>query len=88
MLKKSSKKYMVMADIDGKIRVLSMRSNASQKRIEDLCRQMVRKLFATHKVNDLWVRPWPAEKLALPSNLDSLEPSMTSRSVWDRVASE
>ena len=64
---------MVLDDIDGKVRVLSMRSNASQRRIVELCRQMIRKLFATHTVKDLWVRPWPAEKLSLPS---SLEPSM------------
>jgi hypothetical protein len=74
MTKESSKKYMVLADIDGKIRVLSMRSNASQRRIEALCRKMVRKLFATQTVKNLRVRPWPAEELSLPS---SLEPSMS-----------
>ena len=58
---------MVLANIDGKIRVLSMRSNAFQRRIEELCRQMVRKLFATHTVKDLLVEPWPAEQLAVKS---------------------
>ena len=67
MSKKVSQKYMVLANIDGKIRVLSMRSNASQRRIEKLYRRMVRKLFASHAVKDLWVRPGPAEKLSMPS---------------------
>jgi hypothetical protein len=58
---------MVLANIDGKIRVLSMWSNASQRRIKELCRRMVRKLFVAHAVKDLWVRPWPGEKLSLPS---------------------
>ena len=67
MSEKTSKKYMVLAEINGKIRVLSMRSNGSQRRIEELCLQMVRKLFAAQTVNDLWVRPWPTEELTSPS---------------------
>ncbi len=38
-----------------------MRSNGSQKGIEKLCRQMAGKLFANHKVGDLWVEPWPVD---------------------------
>ena len=56
-----SRKYLILADIDGQIRILSMRSNGSQKGIEKLCRQMAGKLFANHKVGDLWVEPWPVD---------------------------
>ncbi|MEE8348537.1 MAG: hypothetical protein V3R94_03135 [Acidobacteriota bacterium] len=73
MSKQTSQKYMVLAEVDGKIRVLSMRSNASQRRIEELSRQMARKLFAAHAVKDLRVQPWPTEEFTLPS---SIEPSL------------
>jgi hypothetical protein len=56
-----SRKYLVLADIDGQIRILSMRSNGSQKGIEELCRRMAGELFANHKVGDLWVEPWPVD---------------------------
>ncbi len=56
-----SRKYLVLADVDGQIRILSMRSNGPQKGTEKLCRQMAGKLFANHKVGDLWVEPWPVD---------------------------
>ncbi len=54
-----SKKYAVLVDVGGEIRILSLRSNASQREIKGLCRQMAKKLFAGHKLGDLWIEPWP-----------------------------
>ncbi len=59
-----SRKYLVLADVDGQIRVLSMRSNGSQRGIEELCRQMAGKLFASRTVGDLLVEPWPLDSLS------------------------
>ena len=54
-----SKKYAVLVDVDGEIRILSMRSNACQGDIKGLCRQMAKKLFAGHKLGNLWIELWP-----------------------------
>ena len=40
-----------------------MRSNGSQRGIEELCRQMAGKLFASQTVGDLLVEPWPVDNL-------------------------
>ena len=56
-----SRKYLVLADVDGQVMVLSMRSNGSQRCIEELCRQMAGKLFASRTVGDLLVEPWPLD---------------------------
>jgi len=58
-----SKKYAVLVDVDGEIRILSLASNASQRGIKGLCRQMAEKLFAGHKLGDLWIEPWPLENV-------------------------
>ena len=54
-----SRKYMVLADVDGEIRILRLLSNGPRKGVERLCREMVEKLFANRRVLDLWVGPWP-----------------------------
>ena len=58
-----SKKYAVLVDVDGEIRILSLASN-SQRGIKGLCRQMAKKLFAGHKLGDLWIEPWPFDKVS------------------------
>jgi len=67
-----SRKYLVLADVDGEFRILSMRSNGSGRGIEKLCRQVAGKLFANHNVGDLWVEPWPVDDVT----------SQPSSSVW------
>ncbi len=65
-----SKKYAVLVDVDGEIRILSLASNASQRGIKGLCRQMAEKLFAGHKLGDLWIEPWPLEKVSIEFHRD------------------
>jgi len=60
-----SKKYAVLVDVDGEIRILSLRSNASQRETEGLCRQMAKKLFAGHTLGKLLIEPWPLAKAPL-----------------------
>ncbi len=67
-----SKKYAVVVDVDGEIRILSLASNASQREIKGVCRQMAKKLFAGHKVGDLWIEPWPLENAPLSRIPESL----------------
>lgn len=59
-----SKKYAILVDVEGEFRILSLRSNASQRAIKALCRQMAGKLFAGHKLGVLQIEPWPLEKLS------------------------
>ncbi len=70
-----SRKYLVLADVDGQIRVLSMRSNGSQRGIEKLCRQMAGKLFASRTVGELLVEPWPVDSLTPQSGSSVRESS-------------
>ncbi|MDA2929798.1 hypothetical protein MYX84_07620 [Acidobacteria bacterium AH-259-O06] len=56
-----SQKYVVLADVDGKLRILSLRTNAPQGGIERLCHQMAEKFFAGCEVSDLRIEPWPLE---------------------------
>ena len=67
-----SKKYAVLVDVDEEIRILSLRSNASQREIKGLCRQMAKKLFAGHKLGDLWFEPWPVANVPLSRSPESL----------------
>ncbi len=67
-----SKKYAVLVDVDGEIRILSLRSNASQREIKGLCRPMAKKLFAGHKLGDLWIEPWPLVNAPLSRIPESL----------------
>ncbi len=64
-----SKKYAVLVDVDGEIRILSLRSN-SQRGIEGLCRDMAKKLFADHKLGDLWIEPWLLENVSIEFHRD------------------
>ncbi len=59
-----SRKVLVLADVDGEFRMLSMRSNGSGRGIEKLSRQMAGKLLANHNVGDLWVEPWPEDDVS------------------------
>ncbi len=74
-----SKKYAVLVNVDGEIRILSLRSNASQREIEGLCRQMAKKLFAGHTLGNLLIEPWPLAKTPLsriPESLPSYQRSV------------
>ncbi len=74
-----SKKFAVLVDVDGEIRILSLRSNASQREIEGLCRQMAKKLIAGHELGDLWIEPWPlgnAPLSGVPESLASYQRSV------------
>ncbi len=74
-----SKKYAVLVDVDGEIRILSLRSNSSQREIEGLCRQMAKKLFAGHTVGNLLIEPWPLARAPLsriPESLASYQQSV------------
>ncbi len=59
-----SKKYAIFVDVEGEFRILSLRSNASQRAIKAQCRQMVEKLFAGHKLGGLQIEPWPLDELS------------------------
>ncbi len=74
-----SKKYAVLVDVDGEIRILSLRSNASQREIKGQCRPLAKKLFAGHKLGDLWIEPWPlanAPFSRIPESLASYQRSV------------
>ena len=62
-----SRKYLILAEVGGKIRFLRIRSNGCQKGIEGQARQMVGKLFAGQKVVDLQCMPWPLDQLTPPN---------------------
>ena len=59
-----SKKYAIFVDVEGEFRILSLRSNASQRAIKALCRQMAEKRFAGHKLGGLHIEPWPLDELS------------------------
>ncbi len=74
-----SKKYTVLVDVNGEIRILSLRSYASQREIEGLCRQMAKKLFAGHTLGNLWIESWPLANALLsriPESLASYQRSV------------
>ncbi len=74
-----SKKYAVLVDVGGEIRILSLRSNASQRKIKGLSRQMAKKLFAGHTLGNLLIEPWPLARAPLsriPESLASYQRSV------------
>ena len=74
-----SKKYAVLVNVDGEIRILSLRSNASLRELEELCRQMAKKLFAGHTLGNLLIEPWPLARAPLrriPESLASYQRSV------------
>ncbi len=75
-----SRKYLILAEVGGKIRFLWIRSNGCQKGIEGQARQMVGKLFARQKIVDLWFMPWPLDQFTIPPNT-----SWLSQAVLDRT---
>ena len=56
-----SNKYLVLADVDGEIKFMSLRSNGSQEEVAKLSQQMTEKLFSGHRVGELWLEPWPLD---------------------------
>ena len=76
-----SRKYLILADVGGKIRFLWLRSNDCQKGIERLCRQMAGKLFARQKVGDLWFVPWPQDQLTPNPRPDLVKRSLTEQAL-------
>ncbi len=59
-----SNKYLVLADVDGEIKFLSLRSNGSKEEVAELSLQMTEKLFSGHRVGELWLEPWPLDESA------------------------
>ncbi len=57
-----SNKYLVLADVDGEIKFLSLRSNGSKEEVAELSLQMTEKLFSGHRVGELWLEPWPLDE--------------------------
>ena len=73
-----SNKYLVLADIEGEVKFLCMRSNGSAKEVEQLCHEMTEKLFSNQKVGKLWVEPWPLGSMTQqPPLTGSIEPFLT-----------
>ena len=58
-----SKKYIVLADVEGKIRTLFLRFNGPRGKIEELCREMAEQLFRGQEVRDLRVGLWPLDEV-------------------------
>ena len=55
-----SKKYLVLTQIDGQIKMLSLTTNAVGRRtLRDRARAMILELFAGRRVGQCIVRPWP-----------------------------
>ena len=74
-----SNKYLVLADIEGEVKFLCMRSNGSTEEVERLCYEMTEKLFSKQKVGKLWVEPWPLGGMTNQSLTGSIEPFLTRR---------
>lgn len=62
-----SRKYLILAEIEGKLRFLLIRSNGCPEGMEGQCRQMVDKLFSRQKVGGLWLMPWPLDQFTPPN---------------------
>ena len=56
-----SNKYLVLADVEGEIKFLSLRSNGSTEEVAKLSQQMTEKLFSGQNVGELWLEPWPLD---------------------------
>ena len=69
-----SNKYLVLADVEGEVKFLCMRSNGSTTEVERLCYEMTDKLFSNQRVGKLWVEPWPLDGIADQSLTGSIEP--------------
>ncbi len=69
-----SNKYLVLADVEGEVKFLCMRSNGSTEEVERLCYEMTEKLFSKQKVGKLWVEPWPLGGMTKQPLTGSIEP--------------
>ncbi len=57
-----SHKYLVLTEVDGTIRFLSMKTNSSENGTKELCYPMVKKLFTNHTIGDVWIGAWPLDE--------------------------
>ncbi len=69
-----SNKYLVLADVEGAVKFLCMRSNGSEAEVERLCYEMTERLFSSQRVGKLWVEPWPLGSITRQSLTGSIEP--------------
>ena len=72
-----SNKYLVLADVEGEVKFLCMRSNGSTEQVERLCYEMTEKLFSNQSVGKLWVEPWPLGGITNQRLTGSIEPFLT-----------
>ncbi len=72
-----SNKYLVLADVEGEVKFLCMRSNGSETEVEQLCYEMTEKLYSSQKVGKLWVEPWPLGGTTNESLTGSIEPFLS-----------
>ncbi len=72
-----SNKYLVLADVEGEVKFLSMRSNESTEEVERLCHEMTEKLFSNQSVGKLWVEPWPLGGITHQPLTGSIEPFLS-----------
>ena len=69
-----SNKYLVLADVEGEVKFLCMRSNGSTEEVERLSHEMTEKLFSSQRIGKLWVEPWPLDGITNQSFTGSIEP--------------
>ncbi len=60
--RRMSRKYLVLTEVDGTMRFLSMKTNGSKSGTKKLCYPMVKKLFPNHKIGDVWIGAWPLDE--------------------------
>ena len=72
-----SNKYLVLADVEGEVKFLCMRSNGSTEQVERLCYEMTEKLFSNQSVGKLWVEPWPLGGITHQPLTGSIEPFLS-----------
>ncbi len=77
-----SNKYLVLADVEGEVKFLSMRSNGSTEEVERLCYEMTEKLFSEQKVGKLWVEPWPLGSMTHQPLTGSIEPFLSRQASY------
>jgi len=76
-----SNKYLVLADVDGEIKFLSLRSNGSKEEVAQLSQEMTEKLFSGHQVGELWLEPWPLDDSTYQPSFGSVEQLVSRQAV-------
>ncbi len=87
-----SHKHLVLADVNGKIRFLSLTTNGPVATTRKLAREMADMLFAGQKVSEIRVLPWPDDldsqvETALTKGESSLPTAMPESAHSDYAAS-